>query len=275
MKSIYQYLNFREYLKDFYEERKKNNPAFSYQLFANRAGFSAKSFLKSVIDGKKNLTESSRKKLNNILKLSEKAFSYFCTLVEFNQADTLEKRNYYFARLSEFNKRNKARVILSNQYAFYSEWYHNTVRELVTLVDFKEDYNRLGKMVQPAISASKARKSVKLLLSLGLIKKKGKRYVQTDKIITTGDNVKNLATQNFHIQNLKIAAKVISKCSPENRDLSCVIMGLSREGYTAAKEEIKQLRKRLLKIAEMDKKQQGVYHVNILLFPTSGRAEKG
>src|SRR6185436_18708226 len=75
--NIFAYLNYRDFLRDFYQEQKAKNPVFSYQYFANRAGFKSKSFLKLVIDGRKNLTGSSLEKMAQAMKLSPKAFSYF------------------------------------------------------------------------------------------------------------------------------------------------------------------------------------------------------
>ncbi|NLE02187.1 MAG: TIGR02147 family protein [Fibrobacter sp.] len=75
MVNIFNYIDYREFLEDFYHEQKARNKAFSFQFFANKAGFKSKSFIKLVIDGKKNLTEESMEKLNNVLKLSEKSFS--------------------------------------------------------------------------------------------------------------------------------------------------------------------------------------------------------
>ena len=112
MPNIFKYMNFRDFLLAFYNEKKASNPAFSYQIFANKAGFKSKSFIKLVIDGKKNLSPESTAKINKVLKLKDKSFSYFEDLIAFNQAESLEMRNYFFERLISYNKRNPARMIL-------------------------------------------------------------------------------------------------------------------------------------------------------------------
>lgn len=269
MPNIYNYLNYREYLEDFYNERKKEDSTFSYQVFADKAGFKSKSFIKLVIDGRKNLSKASIPKLNRVLKLKGKAFSYFNDIIAFNHAKKLSERNRYFQRLSRYNQRNKAKMVLAQQYDFYQKWYHNTIRELVVQVDFKEDYAKLGKMVKPPISARKAKQSVQLLLNLGLIKKVGTKYVQTDTIITTGNEVRSLAVQNFHVQNMMLAAESIDTVPRSQRDISCLVVGLSNEGIELYKQEIQKFRKKLLDIAEKEKKTQRVYHVNFQFYPMS------
>jgi uncharacterized protein (TIGR02147 family) len=269
MRSIFTYINYREFLEDFYNEQKSLNKAFSYQYFANKAGFKAKSFIKHVIDGKKNLTAESIEKLNNVLKLKEKSFSYFIDLVAFNHASTIEQRNYYFGKLSQYNKRNAARVILNQQYDIYSKWYFNAIRELVVTCDFSDDYERLGKKLKPAITAANARDAVRLLLKLGLIEKKGTGYVQCDPVITTGDEVRSLTISNFHIQNLALAASSIESVESCARDISCVVLGLSDDGFAHVKNEIQKFRKKLLDIAAGETRINRVYHINFQAIPVS------
>lgn len=269
MISIFTYFNYREFLQDFYNEQKALNKAFSFQYFANKAGFKSKSFIKHVIDGKKNLTADSIEKLNNVLKLKDKSFSYLTDLVAFNQASTIDQRNFLFGKLSQYNKRNASRVILTQQYDIYSKWYFNAIRELVVTVDFVDDYGRLGKMLKPAITAANARDAVKLLLRLGFIEKKGSRYVQSDPVITTGDEVRSLTISNFHIQNLALAASSIETVESSVRDISCVVLGLSDDGFNLVKTEIQKFRKKLLDIAASETKVNRVYHINFQAIPVS------
>jgi len=262
-------MNYRDYLRAFYFEKKGSDKGFSYQVMAESAGFSSKSFIKLVIDGKKNLTSESSIRLNNVLKLNEKSFSYFNDLVAFNQARSMRERNENLKRLFSYRKRNPGRLVLQDRYEFYARWYHNTIRELLPIFNFKEDYGLLGKMVDPPISAREARESVKLLLTLKLIVKKGSAYVQSTPLITTGEEVKSAAVQNFHVQNLALAAASIDHCEGPRRDLSCLVLGLSQEGFERVKKETQEFRKKILSIAREDKNPANVYHYATQFFPTS------
>jgi hypothetical protein, TIGR02147 len=271
MPDIFEYYNYRDFLRDYYTEQKAKNPAVSYNYLAIKAGFKTKSFIPHVIEGKKNLSKDSIYKLAKALKLEKKAFSYFEDLVAFNQAKTLEQRNYFIAKLSEYNRRNTARVVQKQQFDFYSKWYHNTIRELVTLIDFKDDFRVLAKKVRPAITPKQARESVMLLVKLGLIVKKKGRYVQADRAITTGDEIMSLAIENFHVQNLVLAADSVSLCPLEERDISSLVVGLSPKGFKTIKEEIRLFRKRLVDIVDLDEPAEKVYTINFQLLPTSER----
>lgn len=274
MPIIYDYVDYRLFLKDFYNEQKSSNKAFSFKYFANKAGFKSKSFIKLVIDGKKNLTEDSINKLNAVLKLNDKAFSYFCDLVAFNQNQSVQHRNFYFDKIMQYNKRNAARKVLVQQYEIYSKWYFNAIRELVTILDFKEDYEILGKMLKPPISEKKAREAVDLLVKLGFIEKKEGKYIQCEPIITTGDEVRSLAVTNFHIENLAIASKSIETVCSSDRDISCIVAGLSDDGFKLVKEEIQRFRKKILDIAALQTNVNYVYHLNFQILPVSERIDE-
>ena len=56
MKPITEYEDYRLYLRDFYEERKKTS-VFSWREFAKLAGFSSSGYLKLVCDGKTRLSK--------------------------------------------------------------------------------------------------------------------------------------------------------------------------------------------------------------------------
>jgi uncharacterized protein (TIGR02147 family) len=274
MPNLFAYLDYRQYLKDYYEEKKAANPVFSYKSFANKAGFKTKSFLKMVIMGKKNLSDSSLQKVAKALKLDDKATSYFEDLVAFNQAKSLKLRNQLLEKLLVHKVAGVGRVIQQAQYEFYAQWFHHTLREILPYYDFKGDYEKLGSLLTPPISKEDARRSVDLMTRLGLIQKREDgRYIQTDPIITTGDEVISMAVRNFHLENFLLASKALVSCPAPMRDLSCLVVRLSDAGFQLMKQEIQGFRKRLLELAESDPSFKRVYHISFQMYPTSVEIE--
>jgi uncharacterized protein (TIGR02147 family) len=235
MKKIFDYLNYRCFLKDYFEEQKSKNRCFSYKYIANKAGLRSRSFIHEVVSGKKNLSKDSLFALGKALGLSAKAFAYFEDLVAFNQTDDHEQKNHFFKKLMEYNKRSVSRLISGDQYEYFSQWHHGSVRELVGMFDFRGDYALLGGLMRPPLSGREARDSVELLERLGLIRKKNKRYEVVDKSITTGDEVSSMAIKNFHARNLNVAASALYNCPARERDISAIIGALSPDGFAAIK----------------------------------------
>jgi uncharacterized protein (TIGR02147 family) len=176
MLNIAEYTDHRKFLNDFYEEAKARNPNFSYQIFSEKAGIKSKGFLYNVIQGTRDLSKSNVFGLIQAMKLGKKESEYFENLVAFNLAESLNERNHYYERLSSIRIRDqktawKAQTIRQEQFEFYSQWYHSVIRSLIDLHGFHGDYDWLAKSVSPRIKPLQAKKSVELLITLGLIKK--------------------------------------------------------------------------------------------------------
>jgi len=274
MPDIFEYLDYRDFLRDFYQEKKKQNPSFSYRVLADKAGFRSKSFFPQVLDGSRNLSEESILALGKMLKIDEKEMEYFKTLVSFNQAKTHSNKQHFFSQLMAMNSHTKRHIVINEKHAYYLEWYHSTIRELVTIVDFKDDYTLLARFVKPSISANQAKKSVELLLKLRLIAKDGERYIQTDPDISSGAQVQSFAVEQFHQQNFHLAAESIDLCPGKDRDISSIVAGLNSESFERVKEEIRTFRKLLISIINQSTDPNRVYHISMQIFPTSEKYDR-
>ncbi len=274
MIDIFDYIDYRKFLGDYYAERKSQTPSFSYQNFSNKAGFQNKGFIYNVISGVKNLSKSSVIKLSQAIKLKPKEADYFENLVSFNQAKNLRERNYFFEKLNAIKSNRKGlaeiRQIRKEQYEFYSNWYFSVIRSLIDMHDFKEDYNWLAKNVYPSIKPKEAKKAVLLLEKLGMIKKqKDGSYIVTDKTITAGKEIIKLGILNFQLQTISLATKAVQELNRDKRNISGLTLGITKKTYEIICKEIESFQSRILEIAEMDEEADNVYQFNFQLFPVS------
>ncbi len=270
MKQIFEYMNYREFLRDFYEERKRKNRYYSFRLFSEKAGFRAPNLLKLVMDGKRNLTKDSCFKFAKALSLNKRESEYFENLVFFNQCTLLDEKNTYLRALMRFRNRSDPRKIESGEYEYYSAWWHPVVRELVTATDFRDDYKRLGALVTPSISAAEAERSVALLERLGYIQRTDeRRYVASTQSLTTGARVRSVAVANYHREMMKLASESIERFGSADRDISSLTLSVSEETCSQMVERLREFRRELLELAEADKKQARVVQLNLQLFPLS------
>ena len=275
-KKVFEYLDYREFLKDYYNSKKEANPAFSLRVFSDKIGFKAKDFISRVMNGDKNLSNQSIPKVASGLRLGKHETEFFIGLVKFNQAETTEERNAAFeemqAALKVVRFAEKQHILGHAQYMVYSHWRHLTIRSLIGLFGFDGDYETLAKQVHPKITAEEAKKSVKLLEECELIKKNEKgNYVLTENAITTGDRTSKLALRGFHQQCLKLAADSIDRDPPGSRHISGLTLGISQEGYERIVERINAFRKEIALIAEEDKNSDKVFQLQFALFPVGGK----
>lgn len=275
-KKIFEYLDYREFLKDYYNRKKEANPAFSLRVFSDRIGFKAKDFISRVMNGDKNLSNQSISKVATGLRLGKHETDFFIALVKFNQSETAEDRNAAFEEMQSVIKvarfSEKQHLLGHSQYMVYSHWRHLTIRSLIGMFGFEGDYDALAKQVHPRITADEAKKSVKLLEECQLIKKdETGNYVLTESAITTGDRTSRLALRGFHQHCLKLAADSIDRDPPGSRHVSGLTLGISQEGYERIVERINAFRKEIALIAEEDASADKVFQLQFALFPVGGK----
>jgi hypothetical protein len=104
MPNIFEYTDFRVYLKDCYEEKKRKNPAFSYQVFTRIIGFTNRGFLFNVIKGKRKLSMLHCYKISKGLKHSPKEAEYFENIVALTLARNDDERNHFLGRIQQTKK---------------------------------------------------------------------------------------------------------------------------------------------------------------------------
>jgi len=275
-KKVFEYLDYREFLKDYYNQKKEANSAFSLRVFSDRIGFKAKDFISRVMNGEKNLSNQSIPKVASGLRLGKHETEFFIGLVKFNQAATTDERNSAFEEMQAALKvarfAEKQHILGHAQYMVYSHWRHLTIRSLIGMFGFDGDYEALAKQVHPHITADEAKKSVKLLEECELIKKdKNGKYVLSESAITTGDRTSKLALRGFHQHCLKLAADSIDRDPPGSRHISGLTLGISQEGYERIVERINAFRKEIALIAEEDKESDKVFQLQFALFPVGGK----
>jgi len=169
MPDIFDYCDSRLYLKDYYDERKRNQPSFSYQYFANKAELKSKSFAYRLITGQKKLSKSTVFAVARAIGLNKHETEYFEAMVNLTQAKSPMEREFYFNHLQSYGKAHPAVQLRQHQFEYYSRWYLSALREVVVYFDFRNDYKVLSRMLDPPITTSQAKNGVSassLLLTL-------------------------------------------------------------------------------------------------------------
>jgi uncharacterized protein (TIGR02147 family) len=267
--NIFQYTDYREYLKAYFVWRKKSDPKFSHRYFSRRLGLISTNFIMMVMQGKRNITQPMAFRISGEFKHNPKEAEYFESLVGFAKAETSSEKNQYFTRMMALRKTTNVDKIDERQYEYYSNWYNLAVRELVTYPDFKGDYKWLAKKLVPRITETQAKRSVELLLKLGLIQKKGTTYSRKSVLVSTGPQVTSLAVANFHRTMAGRAAEAMDIIPKEERNMTACTVNISQEGFEKIKEAVAEWRKKILAIADSEKEAERVYQMNFQLFPLS------
>lgn len=270
MDRIQHYDDFRAYLRDFYEDRKKRIPYFSYRTFAQKAGLTSPSHFKEVMDGSRKLTEKTISKFIKGLGLTDQDARYFSALVHFNQSRSSADKQHFLEQMRGLKQKVRQYRIPMDQFEYYSRWYNVAIRELACLVDWNDDYGKLASMLIPPIRKSEARESVQFLLEAGFLRRcSDGTYEQTNPAITSGSEVSSVGIRTYNKYMAHRAADAIEKFPPAQRDMQSMTMGVSRDAYGQIKQEIQEFFSRVARIVDDDKGSDRVYNMNVHLFPLS------
>ena len=275
MDSIFTYIDYRLFLRDYIHEKKLNSNGFSFKVIADRAGFKARDYILRVMNGSRNLSQSGVCMLSQALRFSEKEAEYFTNLVGFNQAKKPSEKEFFFNKISAIRKYGQAQKLRNDQFEYLSEWYYVAIRSLLPVMDFKDDFAALAKFLDPPLTPGQAKKAVNLLLRLGLVQRTAQgNYTVPASSLSTGDEIASTALFQFHKQSIDLARRALDYFSASDRDISGVTMSLSGPGLKRVKEEVQRFRKRIMEIATEDKGEEGAFQLNIQLFPLSKRRTK-
>ncbi|HAJ78392.1 MAG TPA: hypothetical protein DCO75_01355 [Fibrobacteres bacterium] len=271
MPNIFEYQNFRTYLKDYYSEQKEQKKYFSYRYFSEKAGVHTPSFLFYIIEGKRNLTKSSIVKISQAIGHSREEADYFENLVFFNQADTINEKTHYYSRLIEVRKPIDVQNIDADRYEYYSKWYHSVIREVVTFLDFQEDFARLGAFLVPSISAKEAKDSIRLLERLGFIEhdEKGLYHQTSNLLMSRPTPVSAFEIERFQIEMLKMAMKAYDDVPIVGRMSTSTTFSVSLKTFDLFKLRLREMQRDIMEIARVDDSQEQAFQIVVNLFPVS------
>jgi uncharacterized protein (TIGR02147 family) len=265
MKPIVEYSDFRQYMLDYYEERKRRS-VFSWREFSKIAGFSSSSYMKVVCDGKSKLSRIGVERTGAAMGLVGFEMEYFRAMVEFGQAVTEEKKKAAYENMLAIAKIHKVRVLEGDLFEFYDSWQNPVVRELAPLMPGATP-GEIAKKCYPEMTAAEVQQSLNFLTKAGLLKKAGdSAFVQAETSITGTPDATRLALRGMHRQMSKLATPALD-LPVEQRNFSGVTMGVSRESYERIVKVLDECRRQIIAIAADDKNIDQVYRLNLQLFP--------
>lgn len=275
MPNIYNYLNYRLYLSDLFEEEKGKSDGITKASLMKEMNISSSGFLSNVLAERSNLTKFQAEKIAKVLSLGKYECPYFLTLVEFNQAKSIELKNELCDELYAIRK-IKVKNLDKEQLSLFTEWYYIAIRELINYISIKDDYKMIAKYLNPSIRPHQAKKAIKELEKAGLIKRNEYGYFeQVEKHISAVKEVENLNIANFQLKTIDLAKRSFEKNDLDERNLSTMSMTLSKESYDEAVKETARFRKRLAQIAKEEQNADQVYQCNIQIFPLSKKWKNG
>lgn len=271
---VSEYLNYREFLRDFFDAKKRNNRSYSYRVFAQKAQLGSSGHLKMVMDGQRNLTQDTLPKYLKALDLkTKKDQKLFELLVKYNQCkDPLQKVDYFNEVMTEKNKKGLSQLE-RHQFQFVSNWYYIVIYVMVDFPDFRADADWIYGRLRKKVSRPQIESALEDLQALGLIEKTKDGWGQVKGAITVPDDIKITAIPKYHDSMLSLARQALVDLSVEEREFNGVTLPIKKSALPHIKERIREFRKEINEYASNVNDPNEVYQLNIQLLPMTKGSE--
>ena len=268
MKEIVEYTDYRKFIQDYYDERKRCS-AFSWHAFAQKAGFSSDVYLKYVCEGKKNLSVGSAGSVASAMGLVGFEYDYFVLMVSYAHAKNDEAKRAAFEDRCALAQAHKMRVLGDEEFNYFKSWKNSVIRELAPHMPGAKPLE-MARACKQKISAAEVSETLDFLVKAKLLKKdKSGNYQQTDKAIKMAPvEVVPLAARDLQRQMGEFAIQSLDLPLSE-RVVSGYTLGLTHRAYERIKKEVDEFYRRVVAIATEEDETERVYRLNVQLFPMS------
>lgn len=281
--NLFQFADYREYLRQSFAALKAQNSNYSQRAIAQKIGVASTGWISDMLAGRRNLSSTQMVHLHAILNHNPRQKAYFEALVAYNQAVSIEEKNRFYEQLLTFRE-VMAEPIDRDRFEYFSEWYHSAIREYLLVYSFFGDFNLLAKSMAPAITPDQAKKSIELLLNLGMIEydKVSGEYRPISVHVKKQSGFDQIHYFNYLQTNMQLGMESLIRIPKEERYMSALCTALSEESFKEVSEDFRALRRKIMTLSERDSRHKRtttspenlrVYQCLIELFPLSQKLE--
>ena len=272
MKDVLEYTNYRQYIADYYAEKKAKS-AFTWQEFTRAAGFSSPVHLKYASEGRLNLSDAAAKRVAQAMHLVDFEQDYFCEMVKLDNAKTDAEKKAAFNNMLAIADAHKAKILEGDSFRYFESWKNPVLRELAPSMPGAKPL-ALARACRPEITAAEVTESLSFLVKADLLKKdKDGNYARTETGVTTGPmDVTPVAVRSMHRQMGQFALEAIEGVPQDERHFSGLTLGITQEAYTEIVQKIAEFRKEIIAIATRSTETEEVYRLNVQFFPMTNKS---
>ncbi len=248
---IYQYENYRHFLKDLYE-REKENASFSCRKFALKAGFSNPNFINDVIKGKRKLSADAVEKVIAVFSLLSHEAEFFRVLVQYAHAKKLEEKDRLYKTIIYRRSRSSFVKINPALSKYYQDYRYSLIRNAIMVLEYTGDPTQIAQFLIPKIPATVIKKLVNDLLAWNIIGiGEDNKYYATDKFIEPSPKL-TAQLKQAHKEWLKQAQEALMSMPADERHISSMLMSVSENLREEINKKIEEFRNEIWEMVKND-----------------------
>lgn len=273
MRPIFEYLDYRELLKDAFEEKKAANPLYSYRMLAEALGLHTSNIFR-ILGKETHLPARCQSRAVEFLGLSERSSTYFMLLVSYARERNAKARQAILEEAMAMRDVS-LRQLQEKDLAYFKDWWVAGVRALLEVLDGKAVPTEIATKIRPAITADQASQALKLLQELGLVRKatSGRLVVGEPHVTVSPSREKIAAVHGYQRQILSLASESLERFPASLRDVSTLSMAVDRERFQEIRGMLRECRRLIQKSSDEAKTPDRAMQLVMAFFPISDAEE--
>ena len=272
---IYQYDDFRAFLRDCFDAKVLEEGKYSQRRFARESGFSNPGYFNDVLKGFKPLSENAVEKMAQTFGMKSNETEFLKLLTTYGQTRTEGRKTAIYKQI--LSRRNRSRFTRLNpaQSRYYQDYRYALVRGAIEILDFRGDYEQLGAFLDPPIPALTIKNMVRDLCEWKLVEQgAGGRYRTLSSIVEPHPTLLGMS-RALNSEWLGQAKEAVHRLPREKRYVSTMILNISDRLHGELLEMIERFREEVFRKVENDKEPRRIQQFTFAYLPRSKAQAQG
>lgn len=272
MRSIFEYLDYRDLLRDAFEDRKAKSPLYGYRMMAETLGQDTSNIFR-ILQKDAHLPARCQSRAIEFLGLTGRAAEYFVLLIAYARERDSRARHDILEKAMALRD-VASRDLVDKELAYFREWWIVAVRSMVEVMEGRVQPSAIASRLHPPVPEEDVAKALELLLELNLVKKASSgRLVLSEAHLNAGGPEKTEAVRHFQRQILGLAAESLERFPREQRDVSTLTLAVDQAAFAEIREMLREFRQQIQKRVEESLHPDRVMQLSMAFFPLASASE--
>lgn len=270
---IFNEVDYRKILKEFYTNRKESMPLYSYRIMGEKLGLDGAQLFR-VIQSLQHLPPRCVPNAKTMLGLIGRASEYFDLIFAAAKTRNIAKRNHLMDQAYALRDVER-RKLISTELNLFSFWWFPVVLSYLEVTGGYADAAQIAKAVVPNISEQQATEALTFLKNNGFIVRMASgRYKLAKPHLTASGPEKAAAIRAYQKQTMVMGSEAIDRFPNTERNASTLTIAIDEECFTEicgmAQEFRRQIQKRIEEATSPDR----VIQITMSIFPVTNVIRK-
>lgn len=266
MADLFDFLDYRQYLREAFEERKASNAAFSYRMLGDRIGLHP-SRIHRVLSRESHIAPGQVEAFAKAFGLRGSKARYFDCLVRHAKAKSPSESQLWLAKLAEI-RGIAGRGLKRPEHGIFREWYFIPLRCMLHTGRFKDEWDLLAASLVPPIRPEQARQAVESMERMGLVERDVDGFWHAREAHLAAEGAEpGSALRAWHHSMLRLAGEAVERFPKAMRHHGTLTLSVDAPGAEAVVELLRECRGKVRGISDSCRAPDRILHLGMQLFP--------